>query len=98
MINFSPELYDSSTIMLEGLIFKKPVIQLILDDNLSKISSLNSPIFQISTIENFEKLIKKLIEDQSYRNTINEQITKKLENYLSYQNFSSQRFLELIDN
>ena len=97
MINISPELYDLSTIMLEGLLLRKPVIQLSLDDELSKVEPLKSPIIQISEIEHFEQIISKIINDEIYRKEIIEQISNKLNNYLSFQGNSSAKFLEIIE-
>ena len=97
MINISPELYDSSTIMLEGLLLRKPVIQLSLDDELSKVEPLKSPIIQISEIEHFEQVISKIINDEIYRKEIIEQISNKLNGYLSFQGNSSAKFLEIIE-
>ena len=97
MINISPELYDSSTIMLEGLLLRKPVIQLLLDDELSKVEPLKSPIIQISEIEHFEQVISKIINDEIYRKEIIEQISSKLNDYLSFQGNSNAKFLEIIE-
>ena len=58
LINISPELYDSSTIMLEALILQKPVIQLILDDESLNISPLHSPIIQIHELKNFDEIFR----------------------------------------
>ena len=97
MINISPELYDSSTIMLEGLLLRKPVIQLLLDDELSKVEPLKFPIIQISEIEHFEQVISKIINDEIYRKEIIEQISSKLNDYLSFQGNSNAKFLEIIE-
>ncbi len=97
MINISPELYDSSTIMLEGLLLRKPVIQLSLDDELSKVEPLKSPIIQIFEIEHFEQIISKIINDEIYRKEIIEQISNKLNDYLSFQGNSNAKFLEIIE-
>ena len=97
MINISPELYDSSTIMLEGLLLRKPVIQLSLDDELSKVEPLKFPIIQISEIEHFEQVISKIINDEIYRKEIIEQISNKLNDYLSFQGNSNAKFLEIIE-
>jgi len=97
MINISPELYDSSTIMLEGLLLRKPVIQLSLDDELSKVEPLKFPIIQISEIEHFEQVISKIINDEIYRKEIIEQISNKLNNYLSFQGNSNAKFFEIIE-
>ena len=97
MINISPELYDSSTIMLEGLLLRKPVIQVSLDDELSKVEPLKFPIIQISEIEHFEQIISKIINDEIYRKEIIEQISNKLNDYLSFQGNSNAKFLEIIE-
>ena len=98
LVNVSPELYDSSTIMLEGLILKKPTVQLILDDEFSEIMHLESPIIQVQKLDDFKQIAGKIIENESFRKLIIEKIPEELNNYLSYQNHSSSRILELIDN
>ena len=97
LINISPELYDSSTIMLEALILQKPVIQLILDDESLNISPLHSPIIQIHELKNFDEIIQKL-QNEEFKKSFIQKIPIELNNYLSYQNSSSARILELIDN
>jgi len=98
LVNVSPELYDSSTIMLEGLILKKPVVQLILDDEFSEITPSESPIIQVQKLDDFKQIAGKIIENKLFRKLIIEKIPDELNNYLSYQNHSSSRILELIDN
>ena len=97
LINISPELYDSSTIMLEALILQKPVIQLILEDESLNISPLHSPIIQIYELKNFDEIIQKL-QNEEFKKLFVEKIPIELNNYLSYQNSSSARILELIDD
>ena len=41
-----------------------------LDDELSKVEPLKSPIIQISEIEHFEQVISKIINDEIYRKEI----------------------------
>ncbi len=97
LINISPELYDSSTIMLEALILQKPVIQLILDEESLNISSLHSPIIQIHELKDFDEIIQKL-QNEEFKKLFIEKIPIELNNYLSYQNSSCTRILELIDD
>jgi hypothetical protein len=98
LINISPELYDSSTIMLEALILEKPVIQLILDNEFSNMIPLDSPIIQIHNLNDFNKIIEKIFENKEFGETVIDKIPSQLSNYLSYQNSSSLRILELIDS
>ncbi len=97
LINISPELYDSSTIMLEALILQKPVIQLALDGENLNSSSLHSPIIQLHELEDFDEIIQKL-QNKEFKKSIIEKIPIELKNYLSYHNSSSVRILELIDD
>ena len=84
--------------MLEGLILKKPVVQLILYGEFSEIMPLESPIIQVQKLDDFKQIAGKIIENEPFRKLIIEKIPEKLNNYLSYQNRSSSRILELIDN
>ena len=84
--------------MLEGLILKKPVVQLILDDGFSEITPSESPIIQVQKLDDFKQIAGKIIENKLFRKLIIEKIPDELNNYLSYQNHSSSRILELIDN
>ena len=97
LINVSPELYDSSTIMLEALILQKPVVQLILDDESLNISPLHLPIIQIHELKDFDEIIQKL-QNEEFKKSFIEKIPIELNNYLSHQNSSSARILELIDD
>ena len=97
LINISPELYDSSTIMLEGLILKKPVIQFILDDEFLNIQPLNSPIIQMNELNELIEVTEKILENETFKETIIKKIPLQIANYLSYQNSSSHKILELIE-
>ena len=97
LINISPELYDSSTIMLEGLILKKPVIQFILDDEFLIIQPLNSPIIQMNELNELIEVTEKILENETFKETIIKKIPLQIANYLSYQNSSSHKILELIE-
>ena len=98
LINISPELYDSSTIMLEGLLLHKPVIHLILDEEFFNIAPLDSPIIQIHNLSNLDKILERIWLKKEFQQAFIEELPIKLNNYLSYQNFSSTKILELIDN
>ena len=97
LINISPELYDSSTIMLEGLILEKPVIQFILDDEFLNIQPLNSPIIQMNELNELIEVTEKILENETFKETIIKKIPLQIANYLSYQNSSSHIILELIE-
>ena len=93
----SPELYDSSTIMLEGLILKKPVIHFILDDEFLNIQPLSSPILQMNELHDLIEVTEKILKNKKFKETIIKKIPFQIDNYLSYQNSSSHKILELIE-
>ena len=97
LINISPELYDSSTIMLEGLILKKPVIHFILDDEFLNIEPLSSPIIQMNELNDLIEATEKILKNKKFKETIIKKIPFQIDNYLSYQNSSSHKILELIE-
>jgi len=98
LINVSPELYDSSTIMLEGLILGKPTIHVILDDEFSEIIPLEYPIIQVHKMSDLKDKTEKIFNNDDFRKTLLQKILRELNNYLSYQNHSSSRILELFEN
>ena len=98
LINVSPELYDSSTIMLEGLILEKPTIHVILDDEFSEIIPLEYPIIQVHKMSDLKDKTEKIFNNDDFRKTLLQKILRELNNYLSYQNHSSSRILELFEN
>ena len=98
LINVSPELYDSSTIMLEGLILGKPTIHVILDDEFSEIIPLEYPIIQVHKMSDLKDKTEKIFNNDDFRKTLLQKILRELNKYLSYQNNSSSRILELFEN
>ena len=98
LINVSPELYDSSTIMLEGLILGKPTIHVILDDEFSEIIPLEYPIIQVNKMSDLKDKTEKIFNNDDFRKTLLQKILRELNKYLSYQNNSSSRILELFEN
>ena len=68
------------------------------DDEFSEIMHRELPIIQVQKLDDFKQIAGKIIENELFRKLIIEKIPEELNNYLSYQNHSSSRILELIDN
>jgi hypothetical protein len=97
MITFTPEFYDSSTIMLDSLVLNKPVLQIILDSSIDKFQNEDEPILQFMENDDINHIISKcLINDEFLKNLINK-IPKKLENYLSHQGNACKKIVEILD-
>lgn len=86
---------DMSTTILESQLLKKPVITI----NTGKVPFNNdSVIFKSNScdrikIDDFEKTIRKIIDDKQYRNDLIQRGTDFLNNYVSNLGESSHRFL-----
>ena len=84
-----------STTILESQLLKKPVITI----NTGKVPFNNdSVIFKSNScdrikIDDFEKTIRKIIDDKQYRNDLIQRGTDFLNNYVSNLGESSHRFL-----
>jgi len=99
IINITPEIYDSSTVMLEGLILNKPVIQLILDEYFNGNKLDDIPINQISRIEDLENLLEQFFNNSKNFNSILLQKNQKIiGKYLSYRGNSSKKICQIINN
>ena len=97
IITFTPEFYDSSTIMLDALVLNKPVIQIILDTSINEFQDEDEPILKFMENDDINHIISKcLTSDEFLKNLINK-IPKKLENYLSYQGNACKKIVEIID-
>ena len=95
LLNITCESFDPSTIMLEGLILEKPVLEILLDDNKYKIS--NDAIITVSYKDDLKKHIQNMLFNQKFEKTNIENQRKILKNYLSYQSKSSDKILEIIN-
>ena len=95
LLNITCESFDASTIMLEGLILEKPVLEILLDDNKYEIS--NDAIISISYKDDLKKYIQNILFNQEFEKINIENQKKVLKNYLSYQSKSSDKILKLIN-
>jgi len=84
--------------MLEGLILGKPTIHVILDDEFSEIIPLEYPIIQVNKMSDLKDKTEKIFNNDDFRKTLLQKILRELNKYLSYQNNSSSRILELFEN
>ena len=84
MININPEQNQPSTVILEGLIMKKPVINVELDElNNDLHYDSMSPIISLSYKSDIQKYVSQLFNDPSFYENLNKKSAKFLEHYLS---------------
>lgn len=92
MINITPEDNQPSTVLLEGLILRKPVIDISLDDRKTDFEyDKNLPIIFLSYKSNVIQYIEKIFNDFDFKRELDAQIDFHLKNYLSnHKNASSE--------
>jgi hypothetical protein len=92
MININPEENQPSTVILEALIMKKPVINISLDESNSEFDYDGvSPVISLSYKTDIMKYVIKLFNDSKFYEELNKKITTSLNNYLSnHKNASKQ--------
>jgi hypothetical protein len=80
LINISPESFDTSTVMMEGLIMNKPVINILLDDTFHQFLFVKEEsIISISDKSDLEKILKDVLFNQSLQS----QLQKNGKNFLA---------------
>ena len=90
MININPEENQPSTVLLEGLIMKKPVINIELDEFNDDLNyDDTSPIISLSYKSNIEHYILEYFKNSLFSEKLDSQIKKTLHRYLSNHNNAS---------
>ena len=94
----SPDGFDPSTVILESIILKKPVINLVLDNKFYDFSyERQNAVISISNENNLYEEIQKILNDSSFRNKIIENGKIFLNDYLSnHKNASKSLANELL--
>ena len=91
VVNITPEDNEPSTVMLEGLIMKKPVIEVSLDErNQNMEYDELHPIISLSYKSNVEHYILKVLNDPIFRKKISLKTNEFLTHYISNQKSVSE--------
>ena len=91
IINFTPEDNEPSTVMLDALILKKPVIEISLDDRNRNFEYDECfPIISLSYKADIEKYMKKILYDTKFKKEISLKIDETLKHYISNQKTASK--------
>ena len=96
MITFTPELYDSSTIILDALVLNTPVLQLILDSQNTRFENKHTPILRFTENDDINKTISKCLGNNEFLLDLIKEIPDKTQDYLSYQNNSCENISRII--
>ena len=95
LLNITCEAVDPSTIMLEGLMLDKPVLEICLD---KEFSFSNKGIITAFNDDNLEKIIHKMLFDKKFLEKNSANRNNSINNYLSNIRNSSKKILDYISN
>ena len=99
LINITCEIFDPSTIMLEGMISRKPVMEICLDDEKSIVEYDGiSPILSLSYKDDTNYYLQKILFDEKFRNKLIENADEKLKKFVSFQGNASEKVVEIISS
>jgi len=91
LINISPEGFDPSTVILEGLIFNKPTMNIVIDNQFYDFQyEKDDAILSISANSDIEKYIHDIIFDETLRQKFIQNGKNHVKNYLSNHGNSSE--------
>ena len=96
LIHTGPEFYEVSTIILEGMLLGKPVIDVYLNEDFENLKQLNNGFLRISGNNDLDK-IKKIISDESLLEKLKQGTFTKLPKYISNQNNASLHVRNFLD-
>jgi len=99
MINITGEIFDPSTIMLEGMILRKPVMEICLDDaNENFEYDEISPILSLSYKADTNLYLQKILFDKEFKTKLIENADKELKKFVSFQGNASKKVVEIINS
>jgi len=88
-----------STSILEAQMFQKPVICMpAIDFNFGIPEPLRSQLCVTTTVDDLEKIILKILNDENYKKSLIENGNRYVANYISNLNQSSEKFFEFLNS
>ena len=94
LIHTGPELYEVSTIILEGMLLGKPIIDISLDNKIKTQKQLENGLVRLSINDDFSQ-ITNLVDDIS---KLNIATPKQLEKYISHHHVASKKVSQFLDS
>ena len=98
MININPESCDTSTVIMEGLIMRKPIITAFLDNLHHEIEFVkDNATISVSDHTNLEKIIYDILYNENTQKKLKTNSEAHLKKYLTNYGVASKRFSEMLD-
>jgi hypothetical protein len=98
LINIFPEIFPS-TVLLEGLILKKPVMNISLYDRSYNFEfEKDESVLSIRDIDDLETNLKKILFDNKFKSTLIQNGTKHVNRYLSNPGYASEELARVLNS
>jgi thiamine pyrophosphate-dependent acetolactate synthase large subunit-like protein len=99
LLNITCEINDPSTVMIEGMIFEKPVFEVSLDEKTNRFEyQENSPILSLSYKAEIDNYLSKIILDSEFKNELLLNQKKYLEYFLANRGTASKNVVKILDS
>ena len=99
VVNISPDGYDPSTIIMESMLLKKPVVNINLDDDMIQFDFVKqNALINLNSSENFDYYFKKLLSDDNFYKNIVNNSQVFLNHYLANRGNASSNLVQHISN
>jgi len=97
LVNISPESFDTSTVIMEGLIMNKPVVDIILDDKFHEFLFVkDNAVLSISDKSDLEKILNDVLFNQDLQSSLQKNGKIFLEQYLVNPGNASENLAKVI--
>jgi hypothetical protein len=97
LINISPESFDISTVIMEGLIMNKPVVDIILDDKFHEFLFVkDNAVLSISDKSDLEKILNDVLFNQDLQSNLQKNGKIFLDKYLVNPGNASENLAKVI--
>lgn len=99
LVTMSPEGSDPSTVILEGIILEKPVMNIILDDNFYEFQYVKDhAVLSMSDNDDIESNLRNMLFDEKFRDALIKNGKTHLKHYLSHAGTSSEYLANVLNS
>jgi len=99
VITISPEGFDPTTVILESMIQEKPIMNIILDDNLYEFQFVkDEAVLSVLFNDDLELNLRNILFDEKIKNTLIKNSKNHISNYLINHGDSSEYFAKIINS
>jgi hypothetical protein len=97
VIVITPESFGTSTILLESMILRKPIMNIVLDDQIPQTNHvIGKAVLTISDNQDLEKNIRKILFDEKFQHDLKQNADKFITKFLGFRGNASEEFAKIL--